>query len=338
MQEQLDALRVEALRLIAETTDADAAEALRVRFLGRKGELTGILRGLKDIAPAERGLIGAQANQVKVEIEAALAARVDALQADRFGRLAETEWVDLTKPVPADRLGHLHPVTQTWSLIEEIFKRIGFEIADGPEIETDANNFELLNMPKHHPARDTQDTFYFADETLLRTQTSPVQIRHMLGHRPPIRIIAPGRVYRRDYDLTHTPMFHQFEGLVVAEGITIADLKGTCIYAMRALLGEETKLRFRPHHFPFTEPSFEVDASCNICGGDGCRTCKHTGWIEMAGAGMVHPQVLRNVGYDPDAIAGFAFGFGIDRIAMNRFGISDLRMMFEGDLRFLSQF
>jgi len=338
MIEQINELEKSTLQLIDQTSDEDVLEAIRVEVLGRKGALTNLLRGLKDIAPEARGKVGARANQVKTAVEEAITSRQMTLAGERFAKMAQTENIDITKPVDSPKLGHLHPITHTWELVEAIFARIGFEVADGPEVEWDEYNFEKLNMPKHHPARDTQDTFYILEDILLRTQTSPVQIRHMLDNKPPVRIIAPGRVYRRDYDLTHTPMFHQFEGLVVAEGITIEDLKGTCIYTMKALLGEDTTLRFRPHHFPFTEPSFEVDASCNICGGKGCRTCKHTGWLEMAGAGMVHPQVLRNVGYDPDAVSGFAFGFGLDRIAMMRFGISDLRMMFESDTRFLYQF
>lgn len=338
MQEAIKVLEETTIQAVLAASDTESLEQIRVDVLGRKGKLTHILRGIKDLPNEIRGQIGGLSNQARAAIEEAIAGRQQALLLLRFANIAERESTDLTKPALPSGIGHLHPVTQTWLLIEDIFRRIGFEIADGPEAEWDEYNFELLNMPKEHPARDTQDTFYLTDEILLRTQTSPVQIRFMQAHQPPIRIIAPGRVYRRDYDLTHTPMFHQFEGLVVAKGITVEDLKGTCIYAMQALLGEETQLRFRPHHFPFTEPSLEVDASCNICQGKGCRTCKQTGWLEMAGAGMVHPQVLRNVGYDPENVTGFAFGFGIDRIAMMRFGISDLRLMFEGDLRFLSQF
>ncbi len=338
MQEALQMLAAQAKAAIASADSSAVLEQLRVSYLGKKGELTAILRGLKDLAPEARAQFGALSNQVKQDIEAQIVGKSSALEESKYSKLATTEALDVTKTLPAAKSGHLHPITQTWMLIEDIFNRIGFEVASGPEVEWDKFNFELLNMPKDHPARDTQDTFYVSDEILLRTQTSPVQIRWMQNHQPPVRIIAPGRVFRRDYDLTHTPMFHQFEGLVVDKGITIQDLKGTCIYAMQSLLGSSTKVRFRPHNFPFTEPSLEVDASCNICQGKGCRTCKHQGWLEMAGAGMVHPQVLRNVGYDPEQVSGFAFGFGIDRIAMMRFGISDLRLLFEGDMRFLQQF
>ncbi len=337
MAEDLNTIRDQAISEIQALVSADQVEDARVKYLGRKSELTLFLRTLGSMDPVTRSQMGAASNQVKKDIEEAFAQKILELSAASFSSL-DKDRVDLTLPADQQRLGHLHPITLTWMLIEDIFQRIGFEVASGPEVEWDKYNFELLNMPKEHPARDTQDTFYLTGEILLRTQTSPVQIRHMESHTPPVRIIAPGRVYRRDYDMTHTPMFHQFEGLVVGKGVTLQDLKGTCSYAMKNLLGEATNVRFRPHHFPFTEPSLEVDVSCNICQGKGCRTCKQTGWLELAGAGMVHPQVLRNVGYDPDQVSGFAFGFGIDRIAMMRYGISDLRLMFENDMRFISQF
>ncbi|HNT30407.1 MAG TPA: phenylalanine--tRNA ligase subunit alpha [bacterium] len=336
MHDQLEKMRAEALQSINDAKTEARLEELRVEYLGRKGQLTAILRSLGTLASEERAVIGALANQIKTHLQDVLDARKTELLQVVFADL-QAEETDITLPAAPSPLGHLHPITYVWNLIEDIFARIGFEVASGPEVEWDEYNFTLLNTPKDHPARDTQDTFYLNTDVLLRTQTSPVQIRYMKTHTPPIRIIAPGRVYRRDYDMTHTPMFHQFEGLVVDEHITIADLKGTCIYALKCLLGESTELRFRPHFFPFTEPSLEVDVSCSICGGTGCRTCKQTGWLEMAGAGMVHPQVLRNVEYDPERVSGFAFGFGIDRIAMMRYGINDLRMMFENDIRFLNQ-
>lgn len=338
MVERLDDLRQEFFGQLHEVVEEKALEQLRVQFLGKKGALTGILKGISSLPVEERRQTGQQANQLKQQLEQLLEAKRTDLQQARFRQIGEEEKVDLSKPVNHNDFGHLHPLQQTIEYIEHIFYSIGFTVADGPEVEYDKYCFEMLNMPPHHPARDTQDTFYFSPEILLRTQTSSMQIRYMLDHQPPVRIIAPGKVYRRDYDLTHTPMFHQFEGLVVGEDITIGDLKGTAEYALKQLLGEGTKLRFRPHFFPYTEPSLEIDVSCAICAGAGCRTCKFTGWLEMAGAGMVHPQVLRNVGYDPDEVSGFAFGFGIDRIVMMRHGISDLRMMFENDLRFLQQF
>jgi len=337
MAEDLQDIRQQALSQISLLSSPDEIEEARVKYLGRKSALTLFLRTLGSMDPATRSQMGAAANQVKNDIEQSIAQREQELSESLYAGL-ENDRVDMTLPAADDRLGHLHPITRTWMLIEDIFQRIGFEVASGPEVEWDKYNFELLNMPKEHPARDTQDTFYLTGEILLRTQTSPVQIRHMESHTPPVRIIAPGRVYRRDYDMTHTPMFHQFEGLVVAEGITLQDLKGTCSYAMKNLLGEATNVRFRPHHFPFTEPSLEVDVSCNICQGQGCRTCKQTGWLEMAGAGMVHPRVLKNVNLNPDEWQGFAFGVGIDRVAMIKYKIDDIRLFYGSDLRFLNQF
>lgn len=334
---QLSTVRQDFDKSIEKATSLDELEALRIQFLGKKGQLTTVLKTLGTLEPKQRKEMGQAANVLKEEIVEAIEIKKEKLEKMQYADIENEEWIDLTKPV-TDNFGSLHPLTQILETIEEIFTAIGFEIASGPEVEYDKYCFEMLNMPKHHPARDTQDTFYFSPEVLLRTQTSSVQIRHMIKHDPPIRIIVPGKVYRRDYDLTHTPMFHQFEGLVVGPNITIADLMGTAQYAMQKLLGDDVEVRFRPHHFPYTEPSLEVDVSCTLCKGQGCRSCKYTGWLEMAGAGMVHGQVFSNVGYNPDEISGFAFGFGIERIVMMRHKINDIRLLFENDRRFLSQF
>ncbi len=319
-----------------EAADPEALEALRVKYLGRKGVLTSVLRGLKDLDPEARRRVGATANQAKGSLETALAEALTALKeaAARAGAPA----IDVTLPGRRGPLGRLHPLTRTMDEICDIFLHLGFEAVTGPEVELDWYNFEALNLPPDHPARDMQDTFYFNDKVLLRTHTSPMQIRVMEKRRPPVRIIAPGKVYRRDSDMTHSPMFHQVEGLLVDRGITFADLKGVLTEFVHQMFGPEVSLRFRPSYFPFTEPSAEIDIACVICRGEGCRVCKITGWLEVLGAGMVHPAVFEAVGYDPEEFTGFAFGLGVERIAMLKYGIDDIRLFFDNDLRFLKQF
>ena len=339
MTARLEEIRREALEAIRAAEASPELEQLRIRFLGKKGELTAVLRGMGALDAAERPAVGQKANEVRDQLEEALKQAVSAMEErEMAARLAE-EKLDVTMPGLRPRLGTLHPLTQIMDRMTEIFIGLGYEVAEGPEIESDYYNFEALNMPKDHPARDVQDTFYINDNILLRTQTSPVQIRVMEKTRPPIKIICPGRVYRADeVDATHSPIFHQIEGLVVDRGITMGDLIGTFQVFARCLFGEKTEIRLRPHHFQFTEPSAELDVTCWVCGGTGCRTCKGEGWIEILGAGMVHPRVLSNVGIDPEVYSGFAFGMGVDRTAMGRFGIDDLRLLFENDLRFLRQF
>jgi phenylalanyl-tRNA synthetase alpha chain len=317
--------------------DAEALEQIRIRILGRKGELTEILRGLGALPPEIRREVGQQANALKVRIEAALEARQQALRAALLDDLAVREAIDITLPGRPIQRGSLHPITATLYEIVEIFQRLGFSVAEGPEVELDYYNFEALNIPKDHPARDMQDTFYITDDVVLRTHTSPVQIRVMEAQPPPVKIVAPGRVYRRDADPTHSPMFHQVEGLLVDYGVSFADLKATLQAFVDQFFGAGTRLRFRPSYFPFTEPSAEVDIGCVMCSGAGCRVCKGSGYLEILGAGMVDPEVFRGVGYDPE-ITGFAFGMGVERIAMLRHGIDDIRLFFENDLRFLQQF
>lgn len=332
----LDALEAEATAAVA-AADEGALEDLRVRYLGRRSSLTAILRGLGDLPPEARPVVGQRANAVKAAIEGALEARRLALRAAaRVGLAADR--LDSTLPGRPPMLGGLHPLTATLEDILEIFASLGFAVAEGPEVELDYYNFEALNIPKDHPARDMQDTFYITDEVLLRTHTSPVQVRVMEAQPPPVRVVVPGKVYRRDADVTHSPMFHQVEGLLVDEGVTFADLKGTLTAFVRLFFGEATRLRFRPSFFPFTEPSAEVDISCVICRGAGCRVCSQGGWLEILGAGMVDPEVFRFVGYDSERFTGFAFGMGVERIAMLRYGIDDIRLFFENDLRFLEQF
>jgi phenylalanyl-tRNA synthetase alpha chain len=353
---QLEALATGARAAIGGAADERALEDLRVRFLGKKGELSQVLRGMGALPAEERPKVGEVANRVKADVEALLDAAKGRVEARRLEAELSGPPIDVT--LPGRRLlprGHRHPITQAAEDIAAIFARLGYEVASGPEIELDWYNFEALNIPPDHPARDMQDTFYAEESTLrhgvepgtvlLRTHTSPVQIRSMMRiGKPPVRIICPGRVYRSDYDQTHSPMFHQVEGLCVDEGITFADLKGTLAAFARAYFGPGTKTRFRPSYFPFVEPGAEVDVSCSICGGTGrkdgrrCGTCKETGWLEVLGAGMVHPKVLENGGIDPKRNTGFAFGMGVERLAMLRYGIDDLRLYFENDLRFLEQF
>ena len=318
-------------------TRRDLDEA-RVRYLGKKGALTQLLRALPDLAPAERPVVGREANLAKAEIESVLEARQAALESvERRARLA-ADRPDLT--LPGRRLvpGGLHPLTRVHDEIVDVFTGMGFAVAEGPEVELDYYNFEALNIPKDHPARDMQDTFYVGGEILLRTHTSPVQIRTMERQKPPVRIIVPGRVYRRDADITHSPVFHQVEGLAVDRGISMGDLKGTLELFARELFGADSRIRFRPSFFPFTEPSAEVDVLCFLCKGGGCRVCKASGWLEILGSGMVHPRILRAMGYDTEEVTGWAFGMGIERVAMLRYGIDDIRLFYENDLRFLSQF
>jgi phenylalanyl-tRNA synthetase alpha chain len=312
-------------------------EQVRVRFLGRQGALTQLLRSLGTLAPAERREVGASANTAKRELEALLDARL-AESAERERRAQrERERPDLTLPGRRPPLGTVHPLTRVHDEIVSIFLGLGFSVAEGPEIETDHYNFEALNIPRDHPARDMQDTFYLDASLLLRTHTSPVQIRAMQAQRPPVRIICPGTVYRRDADITHSPMFHQVEGLAVDRDISMGDLKGTLELFAREMFGARSRIRFRPSFFPFTEPSAEVDVLCFLCGGEGCRVCSQSGWLEILGSGMVHPQVLRNVGYDPEEVTGWAFGMGIERVAMLKYGIDDIRLFYENDQRFLAQ-
>lgn len=339
MKEQLGQIEVLAKQQLSEACDAKAVEELRVKFLGKKGEITAILKQMGQLSAEERPVIGQLANKVRADIEEAIAERAASIKAQEQERLVKEETLDVTMPGKAPRIGKLHPLNKTLEEVEEIFLGMGFEIVEGPEVETDHYCFEALNMPKHHPARDTQDTFYINDNVVLRTQTSSVQIRTMENKKPPIRIISPGRVYRSDaVDATHSPLFHQIEGLVIDKGITMADLKGTLELLMKRLYGEETKIRLRPHHFPYTEPSAEVDLMCYNCGGKGCPMCKNEGWIEILGAGMVHPKVLEGCGIDPEVYSGFAFGIGLERITMGNYEIKDMRLLYENDMRFLEQF
>ena len=339
MKEALQNIRQSADALIAQAADAAAVDELRVRFLGKKGELTAILKQMGRLSAEERPVVGALANEVREAITADIARRTKELESAALAARLAAEEIDVTLPGKAPAQGKRHPFEQVLGELKEIFLGMGFDIVSGPEVELDHYNFEMLNMPKSHPARDTQDTFYFTENVLLRTQTSPMQIRTMEKQKPPIRIICPGRVYRSDaVDATHSPIFHQCEGLVVDKGVTFSDLKGTLELFIKKLYGEETRVRFRPHHFPYTEPSAEMDMSCFKCGGKGCSMCKGEGWIEILGCGMVHPKVLKMSGIDPEEYSGFAFGMGLERVAMQRYGITDLRLLFENDAKFLKQF
>jgi phenylalanyl-tRNA synthetase alpha chain len=326
----------EVLQEIQGASNPHDLDLLRVKYLGRKGALTTILRGLGSLAPEERRRIGQEANRAKEVLEAALDEALSALKA--AARRAAAPSVDVTLPGRRLPRGRLHPLNQTMAEVCDIFLHLGFEAVEGPEVELDWYNFEALNLPPDHPARDMQDTFYFNDQVLLRTHTSPMQIRTMEQRQPPVRIIAPGKVYRRDSDITHSPMFHQVEGLLVDKGVTFADLKGVLTAFVHQMFGPEVGVRFRPSYFPFTEPSAEVDIECVMCGGHGCRVCQATGWLEVLGSGMVHPAVFEAVGYDPETNTGFAFGLGIERIAMLKYGVDDIRLFFDNDLRFLRQF
>jgi phenylalanyl-tRNA synthetase, alpha subunit len=335
----MDSLATSALEEIARCATAAEAENLRIRLLGKKGELTAALRGMKDIPGEQRPAFGKRVNEVRDLLTEALDNKTLALaHSEKDGRL-KTERVDITLPGKARDFGGLHPLTRVYYEMRDIFVSMGFEVMDGPEVEYDKYSFEMLNIPKDHPARDAQDTFYVSGDIVLRPHTSPVQIRTMLSQKPPIRMICPGRVYRSDdVDATHSPVFNQMEGLVVDKGIQFAHLKYTLDSFLKELYGEKTRTKFRPGHFPFTEPSAEVDATCSKCGGAGCGVCKGTGMIEVLGCGMVHPDVLRVCGIDPEVYTGFAFGMGIDRIANIKYGITDIRLLFENDIRFVSQF
>ena len=339
MKQQLEEIKSRAAAALANAKLPQEIDELRVRFLGKKGELTGILKQMGKLSPEERPVIGQLANEVRSWIETDIETRLTEIKASQMAARLESEKLDVTLPGKLPQFGAKHPLSIVLDEIKEIFIGMGFEIADGPEVETDYYNFEALNIPKDHPARDTQDTFYINENILLRTQTSPVQVRVMEQKKPPIRIISPGRVYRSDaLDATHSPLFHQIEGLVVDKGITFADLKGTLETFIKRLYGEDSVVRFRPHHFPFTEPSAEVDVQCFNCKGEGCRLCKGEGWIEILGCGMVHPKVLSNCGIDPEVYSGFALGMGLERVVMRRYNIDDIRLFYENDVRFLKQF
>ncbi|NPV52038.1 MAG: phenylalanine--tRNA ligase subunit alpha [Firmicutes bacterium] len=339
MRDEVQRIITQALQELDAARTLNDLEGLRVKYLGRKGFITLLLRRLGELSPDQRPEVGRLINDARTSFEERLQSRRRELAAIERERALASEIIDITMPGRRPAIGGMHPVTIIYNELERIFSRLGFEVVTGPEIELDYYNFEALNVPKYHPARDIQDTFYIAEDVVLRTHTSPMQVRAMEKRKPPIRIVVPGRVYRSDAsDASHSPMFHQLEGLAVDEDVTFADLKGTLAVFARELFGPQTDVRFRPSYFPFTEPSAEVDISCMICGGRGCRVCKNTGWLEVLGSGMVHPNVLRNVGYDPEEVSGFAFGMGVDRIAMLKFGIDDMRLLFENDVRLLRQF
>jgi phenylalanyl-tRNA synthetase alpha chain len=338
MEAELQSIKAKALGQIADISDPKALVDAKTLFLGRKGELTRILRGLRDLAPELRSRVGQLANQIKADLEKEFDRAEHALmqQAERSKLLSE--FVDVTLPGRRFIPGRRHILNRVADELIEIFRGLGFQLAEGPEVELDYYNFEALNIPRDHPARDMQDTFYFSDNVVLRTHTSPVQIRAMESQRPPVRVICPGKVYRRDADISHSPMFMQIEGLWVDKGISFSDLKGILVAFVHEYFGQEVGLRFRPSFFPFTEPSAEVDIQCVMCGGSGCRTCSFSGWLEILGSGMVDPELYRFVNYDPEIYSGFAFGLGIERVAMLKYGIPDIRMFYENDMRFLNQF
>ena len=339
MKEQLQAISTAAKEAVNSCANENEIENLRVKYLGKKGELTSILKQMGSLSPEERPKMGALVNQAKQELEELIAAKKDELKAAATEQKLKDETIDITMPAKEVKPGKLHPLNTVLDDMIDIFQSMGFDIVDGPEVETDHYNFECLNVPADHPARDMQDTFYLAENLLLRTQTSAAQIRTMETRKPPIRVICPGRVFRADeVDATHSPVFHQIEGLVVDKGVTMCDLKGVLEQFAQEIYGNDTKVKFRPSFFPFTEPSVEVDVTCSECGGKGCRVCKGSGWIEILGAGMVHPNVLKSCGIDPEEYSGFAFGIGLDRLTTTRYKISDIRLLFENDKRFLGQF
>ena len=339
MKEQLSAILTDAKNQVANSQNETEIEAIRVKYLGKKGELTAILKQMGSLSPEERPKMGALVNEAKQELEELISVKKKELKsAEQQKKLAE-ETIDITLPHKEIKPGKLHPLNTVLDDMINIFQSMGFDVVDGPEVETDHYNFECLNVPADHPARDMQDTFYLAENLLLRTQTSAAQIRTMENRKPPIRVICPGRVFRADeVDATHSPVFHQIEGLVVDKGVTMCDLKCVLEEFAHEIYGSDTKVKFRPSFFPFTEPSVEVDVTCSECGGKGCRVCKGSGWIEILGAGMVHPNVLRSCGIDPEEYSGFAFGIGLDRLTTTRYKISDIRLLFENDKRFLDQF
>lgn len=339
MKQKLEEIRAGAKQALEQATDGKAVDEIRIRFLGKKGELTSILKQMGGLSPEERPKMGQLANEIRADIENTIAAALGEMKQKAQQARLKKETLDISIPGKRPQVGSLHPINSALSDLIDIFRSMGFDVVDGPEVETDYYNFEALNVPKDHPARDMQDTFYLADNIMLRSQTSAAQIRTMEKRKPPIRMICPGRVYRSDdVDATHSPVFHQVEGLVVDRGITMCDLKGTLEQMAKEIYGSDTKVKFRPSFFPFTEPSVEVDVSCSECGGKGCRVCKGSGWIEILGAGMVHPRVLAGCGIDPEVYSGFAFGIGLDRLTTTRHKISDIRLLFENDLRFLKQF
>jgi len=338
MKQKLADIELAAAEVAQQISSEAELQQEKARYLGRKGELTAIMKGMGQLSAEERPQVGALANQVKERLEELFSERLNELHQAELDRRLATERIDVTLPGRRVRSGNKHPIVQITEEITEIFAALGFGVAEGPEVEKDFYNFEALNIPKDHPARDMQDTFYISDDVVLRTHTSPVQIRTMLKQAPPVRVIAPGAVYRRDSDLTHSPMFHQVEGFLVDHHVTFGDLKGILTKFVDECFGKGTGVRFRPSFFPFTEPSAEVDIACVICGGSGCRVCGHSGWLEILGSGMIDPEVFKSVGYDPEVYSGFAFGMGIERIAMLKYGVNDLRLFFENDLRFLRQF
>lgn len=338
MEDKLKAIEKEAVEQLRSAENLRELDSIRVKYLGKKGTLTEVLRGMKDVAPEDRPAIGKLTNQVKGNITSELELVTENLKVkEREAKLA-ADAIDITLPGRRPMLGRKHPLTQTFEDILRIFRSMGFQIADGPEIETNYYNFDALNMAEHHPARDDRDSMYITDDILLRTETSAVQIRVMEKQRPPVRVVVPGRVYRRDADISHTPMFHQVEGLMVDKNIRFSDLKGVLVTFIHQMFGKDTKYRFSPDFFPFTEPSAQVCIGCKVCGGGGCQTCSNTGWLEILGAGSVDPEVFKFVDYDPEEVTGFAFGMGVERVAMLRYGINDMRALFENDMRFLQQF
>jgi len=336
--ENLEPLAAQARSAISAAQDVATLEQLRVDYLGKKGQITALLKGLGKLTPQERPQAGAQINVVKQELQSLIGTRKETLESAAVEARLASEQIDVTLPGRGQSTGGIHPVTRTIERIEDFFSAIGFEVVEGPEIEDDYHNFEALNIPAHHPARAMHDTFYVDESTVLRTHTSPVQVRVMETEKPPLRVICPGRVYRCDSDLTHTPMFHQVEGLLIDEHSSFADLKGVVEEFLRVFFEKELAVRFRPSYFPFTEPSAEVDIQCVNCGGDGCRVCSQTGWLEVMGCGMVHPKVFEYSNIDTERYSGFAFGMGVERLAMLRYGVNDLRLYFDNDLRFLEQF
>ena len=340
MKEQIEQIKVNALKEIEQAKDLKELNEVNVKYLGKKGELTAVLRGMGALSAEERPVIGSLVNVVRDEIQSELNNKEEKFKAEEMEEKLAKEKIDITLPSNKIKRGSKHPLNRIIEEVEDIFVGMGYDVVDGPELETDEYCFERLNLPKGHPARDMQDSFYITPEYLLRTQTSAVQARVMMANeeKSPIRVICPGKVYRRDDDATHSHQFAQVEGLVIDENISLADLKGTLEVFMKKMLGENTRLRFRPSYFPFTEPSYEVDVSCFKCGGKGCNLCKQTGWIELLGSGMVHPNVLKMNGYDPEKYTGFAFGTGLDRLAMFKYGITDIRLLYQNDVRFLNQF
>lgn len=339
MKEQLELIKENALSEIKNCKTSTELETVRVKFLGKKGEVTLILRGMGALSKEERPVVGKLVNEVREDIEMALDESLKTIKQQEKNEKLKNEVIDISIPGRKQKIGKRHPMELTLNRMKEIFIEMGFAIEEGPEVEKDYYNFEALNIPKNHPARSEQDTFYINDNIVLRTQTSPVQARVMEKQQPPIKMISPGKVYRSDaVDATHSPIFYQMEGLVIDKGVTFADLKGTLELFAKKMFGDKVETKFRPHHFPFTEPSAEMDATCFVCNGEGCRVCKNSGWIELLGCGMVHPDVLRKCGIDPEVYSGFAFGFGVDRMVMLSYGIDDIRLLYESDMRFLNQF